>query len=225
MIRPFYIDIADLEAFHYFYFVMGIFSFVSSLFLFVWLPVYSFFLILGYILHSIICWYVAIFIRKRLKTLLIISSVKYILGYLVITFLTVFGTLYFWSLSLEFVESLVNSIIFIDYFIFFVGIIWIFLASTRSVDKYFVESKTKRWQLVVKPVELREVKELERAKAANIIKEAEAKVKDLRNMGKDTAKIEEELDIAKDELVIKNYVNAYVFGVVAKKMAENLSKV
>lgn len=224
MLRPFYIDIADLEAFHYFYFILGIFSFISALFLFVWLPVYSFLLILGYILHSIVSWYVAVFIRRKLKSLMILASVRYILGYLVLTLLTVFGTIYFWSVALDFVEHLVNTIIFIIYFLFFVGVIWIFLASSRSVDKYFVESKSKKWQLVLKPVELREVKELERTKASNAIKEVEDLIKDIKITGKDTMKIEEELGIAKEELLLKNYVNAYVFAIVAKKMAEKESK-
>jgi hypothetical protein len=215
----FQVNIDHLQAIHYFYLCLALFSFASALFFFATSVMFSFFLIILYVFNSILSWYIALFIRKKLQNVLILTSPWYVIGYIIITILVTTFSIFFWSSNLKNIEYIAVQTISVGYFIFCFGILWTILTNIKIVRNYFIESTTAQWRVILKPVEMIEMKEIEKTKAVRAVDDAETIIENISDE-KIFEKAQQELDIAKNELNSKNYINAYVFAIVAKKIAQ-----
>ncbi|MCK4496930.1 MAG: hypothetical protein KAU24_01960 [Candidatus Aenigmarchaeota archaeon] len=129
-----YIGVKYFQIIHYYYFCMGIFSFtVAIIFGF---PYYLYF-IMFYILHSGISWYVALFMEKKMKKFVVIQSSGYMVSHALLTVLTSGMTLVLWSYNILIEKFLIDSIIYINYYIFFLGLLWYVMTRFDVVSELF----------------------------------------------------------------------------------------
>ena len=84
----FYVPVAWLQLIHYYYFSMGIFSFAAGV-AFISFPNYATIFFISYVLNSIICWYVAWWLHKRVKRQIIINLKQYYLKHLIASVIAV----------------------------------------------------------------------------------------------------------------------------------------
>lgn len=116
-----YISTEYFQIIHYYYFCMGMFSFTAAV---IFGFPYSMFFMIFYVLHSIISWYVSYFIQKSMRKFVIIQSREYVISHIILTILTVGSTLMLWYFQVLIETFLIDSIIFINYFVFFIGVLW-----------------------------------------------------------------------------------------------------
>lgn len=129
-----YISGDYFQIIHYYYFCMGIFSFTAA---FIFGFPYSAYFILFCVLHSAISWYVSWFMEKKMKKLVIIESGSYILSHILLTVLTAGLTLFLWYYQVLIEGFLINSIIEVNYFIFFMGMIWYIISRFNFMEGVF----------------------------------------------------------------------------------------
>ncbi len=129
-----YIGTDSFQIVHYYYFCMGMFSFTAAIMF--GFP-YSLFFIMFFILHSIISWYVSYFMQKKMNKFIVIQSGSYFISHFILTILTVGFTLILWYYQVFIELFLLESIIFINYFVLFIGILWYALSRIDVVNGLF----------------------------------------------------------------------------------------
>ncbi len=129
-----YIGVKYFQIIHYYYFCMGIFSFTAAIIF--GFPYYIYF-IMFYILHSAISWYVAYFMEKKMKKFVVIQSFGYIVSHVLLTVLTSGMTLVLWSYNIFIEKFLIDSIIFVNYYVFFLGLLWYAMVRFKIVGELF----------------------------------------------------------------------------------------
>jgi len=119
---------------HYYYFCMGIFSFTAAI---IFGFPYSIFFIIFCIIHSAISWYVAYFMERKMKKFVVIQSNSYMVSHVLLTFLTAGLTLFLWYYQVFIERFLIDSIIQINYFVFFLGLLWYTMTRFNLVGGLF----------------------------------------------------------------------------------------
>jgi hypothetical protein len=79
----FYVPVSWLQAIHYYYFCIGIFSFASSI-VFLSFPSYALLFIVSYALNSAVCWYLSWWVHKMVKQNLILNYRRYMLNHMIL---------------------------------------------------------------------------------------------------------------------------------------------
>ncbi|UCD06809.1 MAG: hypothetical protein JSW41_03130 [Candidatus Aenigmatarchaeota archaeon] len=129
-----YIGAEYFQIIHYYYFCMGIFSFTAAIMF--GFP-YSIFFIIFCIIHSAISWYVAYFMEERMRKFVVIQSSGYMASHVLLTFLTAGLTLFLWYYQVFIERFLIDSIIQINYFVFFLGLLWYIMTRFGVVGNLF----------------------------------------------------------------------------------------
>jgi hypothetical protein len=129
-----YVGVEYMQTIHYYYFCMGIFSFTAA---FIFGFPYSVFFIVFCILHSVISWYIAWFMQKRMKKFVIMESAGYMLSHVLLTVFTAGLTLVLWYYQIFMERFLIDSIIQINYFVFFLGMLWYVMTRFSLVISLF----------------------------------------------------------------------------------------
>jgi hypothetical protein len=129
-----YLGVKYFQIIHYYYFCMGIFSFTAAIIF--GSPYYIYFLAF-YVLHSTISWYVAWFVEKRMKKFVVVNSSNYVVSHLILTVVTSAMTLIMWSYSILIERFLIDSIIYMNYFVFFLGVMWYVMTRFNMISSMF----------------------------------------------------------------------------------------
>lgn len=137
----FYIPVSWLQAIHYYYFAIGIFSFASAI-VFLQFPEYAIFFIVSYILNTGMCFYLSWWVHKRVSKDVIFDYRKYIRNHLLIAVITVglLAAMMYLNFARELsvidietrtrvtfnmiVPEFVDIIIGFNYFTFFMALTW-----------------------------------------------------------------------------------------------------
>jgi hypothetical protein len=119
----FYIRPEYMEILHYYYFSIGIFSFIASL-SFSFSPVYSVIFILLYFGQSSFAWYLSWIMQKRMKMLVVITTWRYAAQHVLLTFLAGGLTLFLWFINAFNEGRVVEFVLYINYAVFFMAAIW-----------------------------------------------------------------------------------------------------
>ncbi len=132
----FYVRPAYFEAIHYYYFSTGIFSFMCSI-IFGFSAFYSLIFILLYVGLFSFSWYVSWFMQKKMRNFVIPNSLKYAAEHVFLTFLVgglTFGIWFFGALE---EELLISTILYMNYFVFFMAVIWYLIIKFGFVKEVF----------------------------------------------------------------------------------------
>jgi len=119
----FYVRPEYFEVIHYYYFSIGIFSFMCSM-IFGFSMVYSVVFILLYIGLSAFAWYTSWFIQKRMREFVIPNSIRYAASHVFLTFLVGGLTFGLWLFGALNEELLITIILYVNYFVFFFAVVW-----------------------------------------------------------------------------------------------------
>jgi len=131
-----YVKAEYLQIVHYYFFSLGIFS-LTSAFLFWDYTIYSYLFVGFYILHSAISWYVSWVMYTRMQEVLIIKSRRYALSHIVLTLWTGGLAVVMWLLFEIEYESMMTSLLMINFFVIFLGGIWYIIGKFKVSEKYF----------------------------------------------------------------------------------------
>jgi hypothetical protein len=119
----FYVRPEYLEIIHYYYFSIGIFSFIAAV-SFGYSAVYSAIFILLYVGQSSFAWYLSWAMQKRMKEIFVISSWRSGTEHVILTFFVGGLTLFLWYVNAFNERSMVEFMLYINYVIFFFAVIW-----------------------------------------------------------------------------------------------------
>jgi hypothetical protein len=154
----FYVRPEYLEAIHYYYFSIGIFSLTAAI-SFGFSAVYSAIFVLLYIGQSSFGWYLSWIMQKKMKEVVVITSWKYAGQHVFLTFFVGAITLFLWFVNAFNEQRLVEFVLYINYFIFFIAVLWLLILRFGLVktlldiyDSRIIESAK---NLVVKTKEMR----------------------------------------------------------------------
>ena len=119
----FYVKPEYFEIIHYYYFSIGIFSFMCAI-LFGFSAVYSIAFIILYIGQSSFGWYISWFMQKKMRQFVIPNSLGYMGTHVFFTFFVGALTFGIWMLGALNEELLVTVVLYANYFIFFLAVVW-----------------------------------------------------------------------------------------------------
>jgi hypothetical protein len=137
-----YISTDHLQVIHYYYFFMGVFSLFSAFIFTTAFPSYGSIFTVLFVLHLAISWYVSWVIVKRLRKELVFNMVRYAASHVFIAFLTAGLTILFWYLNILQEVAFMNTVLLINFFVFFVGAIWYIITRFDIVRRFFVLKDT-----------------------------------------------------------------------------------
>lgn len=129
-----YIDVKYFRLVHYYYFCIGIFTFVTAIML--GFP-YIIYLMALCIINSAISWYVSWFVHKSMKKFVVVSSRGYMLAHIVLTVIMSVMAMLFWFYQLSIGVFLIEWILYINFFSFFMGFIWYLMSRFKLVKQLF----------------------------------------------------------------------------------------
>ncbi len=132
----FYIGPEYFQTIHYYFFCLGIISFIS-VFLFWGYGIYSYIFLLFYIVHSAISWYVSWFMYARMRQILIINTMRYAASHVLLTIWSGGLALAFWYMYSAHYEAVLTSFLMINFFATFLGMIWYMLSKFRFMERIF----------------------------------------------------------------------------------------
>jgi hypothetical protein len=129
-----YIPVSWLQAIHYYYYFIGIFSF-GTVVIFSAYPTYALVFVISYILNSGICWYMSWWLHKKVKKELIINYTDYAIKHVFVTLasITVLGVLLLIGMPESsggaglhglVIPRTMDYIVWFNYFSFFAALIW-----------------------------------------------------------------------------------------------------
>jgi len=132
----FYIRPEYFETIHYYYFSLGLFSFMCSV-IFGFSAVYSVIFILLYIGLSAFAWYTSWFMQKKMREFVIPNSFAYAATHVFFTFLVGGMTFGIWILGALNEELLITIILYVNYFVFFLAVVWYLIVKFGFVKALF----------------------------------------------------------------------------------------
>ncbi len=118
----FYIPTSWLQAVHYYYFCIGMFSFASSV-MFGAYPEYAMIFVVSYVLNSGVCWYMSWWIHKKVRQQIILNYNKYMLYHLAAAMAAVVPIMLLSSTGSG-IPAIMDSVVWFNYFAFFTALIW-----------------------------------------------------------------------------------------------------
>ncbi|HDD72629.1 MAG TPA: hypothetical protein ENG00_00895 [Candidatus Aenigmarchaeota archaeon] len=127
-----YIRIEHLQAIHYFYFFIGIFTLFSAVFYGLG-RIFSYLFIIFCIINTAISFYVSILAKRRLEGYIIFHSSGFILRHAVLIIVAMGTAMLLWNLDI--LEELVTTLTTVNYFVFFAALIWYLIARIGFVKK------------------------------------------------------------------------------------------
>jgi len=119
----FYVSPEYMETIHYYYFSIGVFSFMCAV-IFSFSAVYSIAFTLLYIGLSAFAWYISWVMQKKMREFVIPNSLRFASEHVAFTFLVGGMTLGLWYFNALNEESLISSILYVNYFVFFMAVAW-----------------------------------------------------------------------------------------------------
>ena len=132
----FYVRPEYFEVIHYYYFSIGIFSFMCAM-LFGFSAIYSIVFILLYIGQSSFGWYISWFMQKKMREFVIPNSLSYVGKHVFFTFFVGGLTFGIWLLGALNEELLITVILYANYFIFFLAVVWYLTIKSGLVKALF----------------------------------------------------------------------------------------
>ena len=132
----FYIRPEYLEAIHYYYFSIGMFSFMCSI-IFGFSAIYSIIFIFLYVGQSSFSWYISWYMQRRMREFVVLNSLKFAGEHVVMTLFVGGMTFGLWYLNAFNEEGLIISILQINYFVFFLAVIWYLMVRLNAVKVLF----------------------------------------------------------------------------------------
>ena len=123
------ITIRQLQAIHYYYFCMGIFSLASAFFL-GFETLFSVIFLGFYASNSLVAWYVAHVSRKRMKDYVVVQSKGFAINHVISTVLTVLAATGIWSSGLIPDVGMLNTLIMVNYMVMFLAGMWYVITRT-----------------------------------------------------------------------------------------------
>jgi len=119
----FYVRPEYFEIIHYYYFSLGLFSFMCSI-IFGFSSVYSAIFILLYIGLSAFAWYTSWFMQKKMREFIIPNSMAYAATHVFFTLFVAGLTFGIWLLGALQEELLISILLYVNYFVFFLAVLW-----------------------------------------------------------------------------------------------------
>ncbi len=132
----FYVNPDYLEVIHYYYFSIGMFSFMCSI-IFSFSAVFSIIFILLYVGQSSFSWYISWYMQKKMRELVILNSLRFMMQHVVMTFFVGGMTFLLWYFSAFSEQSLIATILQVNYFVFFMAFIWYLIVRVDVVKVVF----------------------------------------------------------------------------------------
>ena len=149
----FYVRPEYFEIIHYYYFSLGLFSFMCSI-IFGFSSVYSMIFILLYVGLSAFAWYTSWFMQKRMREFIIPNSVTYAATHVFFTVFVGGLTSAVWLIGALQEELLITILLYVNYFVFFLAVLWYifvkFGVSKTLFDVYDSRTMQNAKNLVVK---------------------------------------------------------------------------
>jgi hypothetical protein len=138
----FYIAPEYFQTIHYYFFSLGIISFTSAV-LFWGYGIYTYLFIIFYIVHSIISWYISWFMYLKMKEIFIINTLRYSLAHVFLTLWTGGLSVLFWYFFSTQYEAMLTSLLAINFFAVFLGVIWYLITRFKLTEKVFEWQESK----------------------------------------------------------------------------------
>jgi hypothetical protein len=132
----FYVRPEYFEIIHYYYFSLGLFSFMCSM-IFGFSAVYSAIFILLYIGLSAFAWYTSWFMQKKMREFVIPNSITYAGVHVFFTLFVGGLTFGIWLLGALKEELLITIILYVNYFVFFLAVVWYLIVKFGIVKEIF----------------------------------------------------------------------------------------
>jgi hypothetical protein len=132
----FYVKPEYFEVIHYYYFSIGLFSFMFAI-IFGFSAVYSLAFILLYVGQSSFGWYISWFMHKRMRAFIVPNSIGYAVTHVFLTFFVGGMTFGIWLLGALNEELLISIILYVNYFIFFLAVAWYLTIKSGVVKMLF----------------------------------------------------------------------------------------
>ncbi|MCX6814249.1 MAG: MFS transporter [Candidatus Aenigmarchaeota archaeon] len=132
----FYVRPEYFEVIHYYYFSIGIFSFMCAI-IFGFSAFYSVIFILLYIGLSSFSWYTSWFMQKRMREFIIPNSINYAGIHVFFTLFVGGLTFGVWLLGVLKEELLITIILYLNYFVFFLAVVWYIIVKFGVVKEIF----------------------------------------------------------------------------------------
>lgn len=129
-----YIGAEYFQIVHYYYFCMGMFSFTAAV---IFGFPYSILFMAFCVLNSGISWYVSWFTQKKMKRFVIIGSSSYMVSHVFLTVMISCMTIFMWYYGVFMMEFLIESIVQVNFFVFFLGMMWYILTRFDMVSGLF----------------------------------------------------------------------------------------
>jgi len=132
----FYVRPEYFEVIHYYYFSLGLFSFMCSM-IFGFSAVYSAIFIALYIGLSSFSWYISWFMQKKMREFIIPNSMTYAATHVFFTFFVGGMTFGIWFLGALEEELLITVLLYMNYFVFFLAVVWYLIVKFGVVKTLF----------------------------------------------------------------------------------------
>lgn len=132
----FYVRPEYFEIIHYYYFSIGIFSFMCSI-IFGFSAFYSLIFMLLYAGLFSFSWYVSWFMQKKMREFVIPNSLTYAAKHVFLTFFAGGLTFGIWFIGALKEELLISVILYVNYFVFFLAVIWYLIVKFGFVKEVF----------------------------------------------------------------------------------------
>jgi hypothetical protein len=132
----FYVRPEYFEIIHYYYFSLGLFSFMCSM-IFGFSAVYSVIFILLYAGLSAFAWYTSWFMQKKMREFIIPNSMAYAATHVFFTLFVGGLTFGIWLLGALQEELLITVLLYVNYFVFFLAVVWYLIVKFGVVKEIF----------------------------------------------------------------------------------------
>lgn len=131
-----YISPDYFQTIHYYFFCLGIISF-TSIFMFWGVGIFSYLFIIFYIAHSAISWYVSWFMFIRMRKIYIINTFRYAISHTILTIWSGGLSVLLWYVAAEYFEAVLSTLLMMNFFAVFLGVIWYVLSKWKLIDSFF----------------------------------------------------------------------------------------
>jgi hypothetical protein len=132
----FYVRPEYFEIIHYYYFSLGLFSFMCSM-IFGFSAVYSVIFVLLYVGLSAFAWYTSWFMQKKMREFIIPNSLSYAAVHVFFTLFVGGLTFGIWLLGALQEELLITVLLYVNYFVFFFAVVWYLIVKFGVVKEIF----------------------------------------------------------------------------------------
>ncbi|MCD6496590.1 MAG: hypothetical protein J7K54_04935 [Candidatus Aenigmarchaeota archaeon] len=124
------------QTIHYYFFSLGVFSLTTAL-MFTEYSIYTFIFVGFYVAHSAISWYMSWFMHRKMKLVYIIQRSSYIVNHMVLVLVAGLGAVGFGYIFRESYDAVMTSMITLNFFVVFLGIMWYAIGATRIAERFF----------------------------------------------------------------------------------------